>query len=201
MFDMITASIERTGYAGIMLLMFVENLFPPIPSEVIMPLAGFTAARGELHIALVILFGTAGSLLGAVLWYCIGRWIGSERLRRWTARHGRWLAISPEEVDRARTWFERHGHKAVFLGRMVPAIRTLISVPAGLAVMPWPRLLTYSAAGTAIWSSALAMAGYLLEDRYRDVAAYVDPVSNVVMAGIAAYYLYRVVTFRSRKTR
>lgn len=201
MFDLITGLIERSGYLGIMLLMFAENLFPPIPSELIMPLAGFTAARGELDLALVIAAGTAGSLAGALLWYCLGLWIGCERLRRWAATHGRWFTIGPDEVDEARAWFDRHGAKAVFFGRLIPAIRTLISVPAGLAEMPLGRLLLYSALGTAIWSSALALAGYLLEDRYQAVSAYVNPVSNVVIGLIAAYYVYRVATFRRRPSR
>lgn len=200
MFDLTTRLIEKSGYLGIMLLMFAENLFPPIPSELIMPLAGFAAARGDLNVALVIASGTAGSLAGALLWYCIGRWIGCERLRRWAARHGRWFTIGPGEVDEARAWFDRHGGKAVFFGRLIPAIRTLISVPAGLAEMPVGRLLLYSALGTAIWSSALALAGYLLEDQYQAVSAYVNPVSNVVIGLIAAYYLYRVATFGRRRS-
>src|SRR5687768_13383192 len=105
MFDWITAIVERTGYLGIALLMFVENVFPPIPSELIMPLAGFTAARGDLDIVLVVVAGTAGSLLGATLWYGVGKWIGPERLKRWTAAHGRWFTVSPDEVDRASKWF------------------------------------------------------------------------------------------------
>lgn len=201
MFDLVTGFIEKTGYLGILLLMFAENLFPPIPSEFIMPLAGFAAARGDLHIAPVTLAGTAGSLLGALLWYMIGRWVGCERLKRWTGRHGRWLTLSPAEIDQSRAWFERHGSKAVLFGRLVPAVRTLISVPAGLAEMPLPRLLMYSAIGTAIWSTGLAVAGYLLEDGYRAVAEYTNPVSNAIIGAMVLWYIYRVVTFRPREAR
>jgi membrane protein YqaA with SNARE-associated domain len=131
MFDWITGLVERTGYVGIALLMLAENVFPPIPSELIMPLAGFAAAQGELGMAGVVAAGTAGALAGALLWYGLGRWVGLERLKRWAAEHGRWLTVSPDDLDRAAAWFGRHGGAAVLVGRLVPAVRTLISVPAG----------------------------------------------------------------------
>ena len=198
MFDWITGLVEQTGYLGIALLMLAENVFPPIPSELIMPMAGFTAARGELNMVGVVVAGTAGSLAGALLWYHIGHWIGLERLKRWAARHGRWLAISPEEVDEAAAWFNRHCGKAVLVGRLIPAVRTLISVPAGVAGMALMRFLTYSALGTALWTALLAAAGYLLEDQYQKVGDYLNPVSNVILGLIVLGYLYRVITFRRR---
>jgi membrane protein DedA with SNARE-associated domain len=176
--------------------MFAENVFPPIPSELIMPLAGFAAARGELNVVLVVLAGSVGSLLGAWFWYEIGRRVGAERLKRWTGRHGRWLTLGPEEVDQARDWFGRHGGKAVLLGRMVPAVRTLISVPAGIAGMPLGRFLAFSAVGTVVWTGVLAAAGLLLEDQYGRVSGWVNPVSNLALAGMVLWYLYRVATFR-----
>lgn len=196
MFEWITGIVDRTGYLGVAGLMFLENLFPPVPSEVIMPLAGFTAARGDLHLVPVILAGMAGSLAGAVFWYLVGSWLGAERLKRWTARHGRWLTLTPDEIDRAHAWFDQHGGKAVLLGRLVPAVRTLISVPAGLSGMRWAPFLAYSAVGTALWTGLLAVAGYLLEDQYQRVAGWLNPVSNVVLGAILLWYLYRVATFR-----
>ena len=198
MFDWITGLVERTGYLGIALLMLAENVFPPIPSELIMPMAGFTAARGALNMVGVVVAGTVGSLAGVLLWYYIGRWIGLERLKRWAAKHGRWLTISPEEVDEAAAWFDRHCGKAVLIGRLIPAVRTLISVPAGVAGMGLTRFLTYSALGTALWTALLATAGYLLEDQYQKVDDYLNPVSNVILGLIVLGYLYRVVTFRRR---
>jgi len=195
-FDWIVGLVERSGYLGVALLMFAENLFPPIPSELIMPLAGFAAARGELGLLPVILAGSVGSLLGAVLWYLVGRWLGAERLRRLAARHGRWLTIAPEEVDQACRWFQRHGGKAVLIGRVIPAVRTLISVPAGIARMRLAPFLLFTSIGTAIWSSLLVVTGFLLEDQYRAVADYVNPVSNLVFGALLLYYLYRVATFR-----
>jgi len=198
MFVWMTGIMEQTGYLGIALLMFAENLFPPIPSELIMPLAGFQAARGELHIGLDVAAGTAGSLAGALFWYEIGLRLGCERIKRLAARHGRWVTIAPDEVDDASDWFGRHCGKAVFLGRLAPAVRTLISIPAGIARMERSRFLLYSAAGTALWTGLLAGAGYLLEDRYRQVATWLDPVSNVVIGGLLLWYLYRVATFHRR---
>jgi membrane protein DedA with SNARE-associated domain len=198
MFDWITAFVQKTGYLGVGLLMFAENVFPPIPSELIMPLAGFTAAQGRLSIVLVVISGGAGSLLGATAWYYIGIWLGLERLKRFAAHHGRWLTMSPDEIEGARLWFDRHGSAAVLVGRLVPGIRTLISVPAGIAPMPLGRFLIYSSAGTGIWTAFLAGSGYLLESRYDRVAAYADPVSNIVVGLIVLLYLYRVPRGRTR---
>jgi len=197
-FDWVTGFIEQSGYLGLFLLMLVENIFPPIPSELIMPLGGFAAARGDLHIVLVILAGTLGSLAGALFWYFIGRWVGAARLKRWAARHGRWLTLAPDEVDQATAWFTRHCGKAVFFGRLVPTVRTLISVPAGIAGMALFRFLLFSTLGTALWTGLLAGAGYLLGEEYRKVADYTNPVSNAIVALLALGYLYRVATFRRR---
>jgi membrane protein DedA with SNARE-associated domain len=191
---------EKMGALGIVLLMFAENVFPPIPSELIMPLAGFSAARGERNLLVVIIAGSIGSLFGALLWYYIGKKIGAERLERWAAKHGRWLTLSPKEVDQACGWFYRHGGKAVFIGRLIPAVRTLISVPAGIAGMPLASFLLYSAAGTILWTTLLAAAGYFLESQYDKVAQWINPVSNVVIGLIVLGYLYRVVRFRRRET-
>ncbi len=197
MFDWITGFVERSGYFGIALLMFLENVFPPIPSELIMPLAGFTAARGDLSLVGVILAGSVGSLAGALLWYGIGRWLGLDRLKRFAARHGRWLTLSPGDLDRAQGFFSRHGGKAVLLGRLVPGVRTLISVPAGIVAMPLPAFLLWTGIGTVAWTALLAGAGYLLESQYARVEGWVSPVSNVIMGAIVLFYLYRVVTFRA----
>ena len=201
MFDWIVGMVEQTGYLGVALLMFAENLFPPIPSELILPLAGFTAARGDLGLPMIVVSGTVGAVLGALFWYGIGRWVGSRRLKQWAARHGRWLTIAPEEVDEAATHFREHGGRAVLIGRMIPAVRTLISIPAGVSNMPLVPFLLYTTLGTAIWTSFLASAGYLLEDRYQQVSGWLNPVSNIVAAGIALWYVYRVATFGRRSAR
>lgn len=198
MFDLVTRWIESSGYLGVALLMLGENVFPPLPSELIMPLAGYQAARGNLHIAGVIGAGTAGSVLGALGWYYVGLWVGMERLRRWTARHGRWLTLSPAELERASDGFRRHCGKSVLIGRLVPAVRTLISVPAGITRMGMRRFLLYTSVGSALWTAALAIAGFLLQEQHSEIARHLNPVSNVVLGLIAAGYLYRVVRFKPR---
>lgn len=199
MLDWIVSLIEGTGYLGIALLMLAENVFPPIPSELVMPLAGYAAARGELSLVPAVLAGSAGSLAGALFWYEVGRRIGAERLERFAARHGRWLAMTPRDVRRADEWFDRRGGVAVLVGRLVPAVRTLISVPAGLSGMPLPRFLAFSSLGTLAWTAALATAGWLLGDRHALVAGWLDPIAKVVVALMVLGYLYRVVTFRRRE--
>ncbi|MDU0954365.1 MAG: DedA family protein [Bradyrhizobium sp.] len=151
-----------------------ENLFPPIPSEVIMPLAGYVSARGQLTFVGVLLAGAAGSLAGALFWCAVRRWFGSHRLKRFAARHGRWLTLSPAEIDRASAWFARHGRTAVLVGRLVPGVRTLISVPAGVTEMPFMPFLATTAVGTLLWTGLLAAAGYVLAEGYRTVGNWID---------------------------
>ncbi len=198
MFDWISGVIDQMGYAGIAVLMFAENVFPPIPSELIMPLAGFNAARGPMNVWGVLAAGIVGSLAGAVLWYWIGRKVKARRIRRLAARHGRWLTVSPEEFDRAQGWFDRHGGMAVFVGRLIPTIRTFISVPAGFLPMPMGRFLAYTTVGTTIWTAFLTAAGYFLESQYERVQAWLNPVSTAVVVGLVATYLWRVATYRRR---
>jgi membrane protein DedA with SNARE-associated domain/uncharacterized membrane protein YkvA (DUF1232 family) len=192
-FDWITGAVSEGGYPGIVLMMFAENIFPPIPSELIMPLAGFVAARGELNPVLVVLAGTLGSVLGALPWYYAGMWLGEQRVRAFAARHGRWLTLGEKEIGQAMRWFERHGRIAVLIGRLVPTVRTLISLPAGLARMPLLPFLVYSSIGTLMWTAALAASGYLLESGYRQVAGYVDHVSKAIVGLIVLIYLWRVL--------
>ena len=125
-------SNQWMGYLAIFFAMFLENLFPPIPSELIMPLGGFYVQQGQLHFLPVVLAGLLGTLLGAFPWYYIGRIINEERLEIFLSRHGKWIGISPDELARSRRWFARYGSSLVFWGRLVPGIRTLISVPAGI---------------------------------------------------------------------
>jgi membrane protein DedA with SNARE-associated domain len=196
MVDWITGFISSTGYLGIALLMFAENVFPPIPSELIMPFAGFVAARGELNPVGVLVAGVVGSLLGAVPWYLAGRWLGNERLKRMADRHGRWLTVSRGDLERAEAWFHRYGLVSVVVGRLIPAVRTLISVPAGITRMHPIPFFAYSALGTLLWTGLLVGAGYLLESHYERVAEWIDPFSKLVLAAIVATYLYRLVRQR-----
>jgi membrane protein DedA with SNARE-associated domain len=196
MVDWITGFISSTGYLGIALLMFAENVFPPIPSELIMPFAGFVAARGELNPIGVLVAGVVGSLLGAVPWYLAGRWLGNERLKRMADRHGRWLTVSRQDLERAEAWFHRYGVVSVVVGRLIPAVRTLISVPAGITRMHPIPFFAYSALGTLVWTGLLVGAGYLLESQYERVGEWIDPFSKLVLGAIVATYLYRLARHR-----
>ena len=198
MTDCITQFITSTGYFGIALLMFTENVFPPIPSELIMPFAGFAAARGDLHPVGVVVAGVTGSLLGAVPWYLAGRWIGLARVLRLAELHGRWLTVSPHDVQHATAWFRRHGSLSVFVGRLVPAVRTLISIPAGLNGMHPIPFFAWSGLGTLIWSSLLTAAGYLLESQYEIIGRFIDVAAKLVLGAIVAAYVYRVVRHRAK---
>lgn len=195
----IVGFIEQHGYFAVAALMLLENVFPPVPSELIMPFAGFVSSRGELSPVGVVLAGTLGSLLGTLPWYWAGRAIGHERLKAWAGRHGRWLAVEPADIDKAHHWFERRGTVAVFFGRLVPALRSVISAPAGVAAMPLPRFLLWSAAGSLIWVSALTWGGHALAGQYELVMRWVEPVTRVVLAVGVVAYLWRVWRFKGRR--
>lgn len=201
MADWITRLIEQMGYLGIALLMFLENLFPPLPSEVIMPMAGFTAGKGELGIVGVLLAGTAGTLAGALFWYAVARRLGEERLRHWAERHGRWITLSPGDIERIDAWFGRHQHWAVPLGHLVPGIRTLISIPAGIFGMGLVRFVLLTLLGAGAWTSALGLAGYALGSRFEQVERYLGPASTAIMSAILLWYIYRVATFGRSRAR
>lgn len=184
----ITNTMTSMGYVGIALLMFAENLFPPIPSELIMPLAGFTVAQGKMNFVLAVVAGLAGTMLGALPWYYAGKLLGEERLKSLADKYGKWITVSSRDIDKADNWFDRHGSKAVFLGRLVPGIRTIISLPAGLSEMPLVPFLIYSTIGSALWIFGLTYAGYLLGDNYDLVDEYLGPVSKIVLAIIVIWF-------------
>lgn len=192
MFDWIAGLIDMGGYLGVVGVMLLENLFPPIPSEVIMPMAGYLAALGEFRLVPVILAGTLGSVLGAVFWYWVGLALGEVRLLALIDRYGVWLTLERRDVELALAWFRRWGYPAVFFGRMVPGIRTLISVPAGLARMPVGPFLAATTVGSLIWVTFLAMGGVLLEANYHRLADWLNPGTTIVIGAILAAYVYRV---------
>lgn len=186
MAEWIQQLMDQLGYLGILLLMVLENLFPPIPSELIMPSAGFAAARGELNLFLVIAAGTVGSVVGTLPLYFVGRVFDEERLVTWADRYGRWLTLKGDDIRRADAWFDRHGRAAVLFGRLVPGIRSLLSLPAGMSDMPLGQFVLYSAIGSGLWASVLTAAGYLLGEHYDRVEAYIAPASKVVLAVLLA---------------
>ena len=195
MADWVQGLMDSMGYLGILLLMILENLFPPIPSELIMPSAGFAAARGEMSLPIVILMGVLGSVIGTLPLYYIGRAFGEERLVAWADKYGKWLTLSGRDIRKADDWFDKHGTKAVLFGRMVPGIRSLLSLPAGMSEMPMLKFLIYSAIGSGLWATALAYAGYVLGENYDRVEQYISPISKIVLVAVVvaavAWFLKR----------
>jgi membrane protein DedA with SNARE-associated domain len=198
MFDWIAHLIDRAGYAGIVLMMFLEGIFPPIPSWLVMPLAGFEASQGRFSPLAVVLAGTAGSTLGAICWYFVGRLVGVDRLKAFAARHGHWLTLTPAQVDRADRWFDRHGSPAVMMARVVPVVRLLISVPAGVFAMDLRRFILFTAIGDTMWNGMMTAAGYLLRSHYSQVKGYLNPISTLVLATVAVTYFIRIVTWKRK---
>jgi membrane protein DedA with SNARE-associated domain len=185
--DWIINLMTSMGYLGIGLLMFLENLFPPIPSELIMPLAGFNIAKGKMEFLPTITVGVVGTILGALPWYYLGQQLGEERIKKLLDRYGKWLGIAARDVDRAKSWFDRYGQFAVLMGRVIPGVRTLISLPAGMAKMPVLPFLIYSSIGTTLWVSLLTYGGYVLGDRYEDIEHFIDPISKIVLGLIVGF--------------
>lgn len=199
MLNFIESTLNSLGYPGIAFLMFLENVFPPIPSELIMPLAGFTATLGELSLLGVILAGTLGSLLGQLPLFYLGRFADEARLKRWADRYSKWLAVSGEDVAKADDWFDRHGSKAVFFCRLIPGVRSLISIPAGMSGMSLLPFLLYTALGTAIWSGLLAYLGSVLGQNYTVVERYLGPASYAVLGVLVLGAIFWVVRRRARR--
>ena len=198
MTDFILNLITAGGYAGIFALMVLENVFPPIPSEVIMGMGGIAVANGQMSLFPLIAWGTFGTTIGNGFWYWIGWKIGYQRLRPFVERHGRWLTLEWQDVERIHRFFLRRGHWVIFAFRFMPQGRTIISLPAGLTCMPLWKFVIWTFAGSAIWNSVLAGAGYYLGSNFHELQDYVGPVAVGTMALMILWYLHRVITWRPR---
>ena len=170
--------MAKFGYLGIIFAMFAENVFPPIPSELIMPAAGFAVAKGDLNLILVILAGTLGSVIGALPLYYLGRLLNEDRLMVFTEKYGKYVFVKPNDIRASSVWFDKHGSKAVFFGRMVPGIRSFISIPAGMSKMPILPFLAFTALGSSIWTSLLTVAGYYFGENYEVIETMLAPYSK-----------------------
>ncbi|MBR0553415.1 DedA family protein [Stakelama marina] len=188
--------IAMGGYWGIALLMCLENVVPPIPSELIMGLGGIAVAHGHMNLWLLVVAGTIGTVVGNCFWYWVGRKIGYERLKPFVDRWGRWLTVDWPEIEKVQRFFHRHGGWMVFVCRFLPTFRTMISLPAGLARMPIWKFLVWTTAGSAIWNGFLAWAGLYLGRNFTQIDNYIGPVSIGTVVLVAAWYFYRVLTWR-----
>ncbi len=190
----IIAIMERLGYFGIALLMFLDNVFPPIPSEIIMPSAGYTASQGTLTLVGVIIAGSLGSLLAAAVLYWIGYQFSHAAIFRFVDRYGKYLFIQSDDVKKSLAWFEQYGHRIVFLGRMVPAVRSLISIPAGMSRMPFWKFMLFSGLGTIIWTTFLACMGFYFGENQALMQQIFSQVGYVILAIVAL--IIAVITYR-----
>jgi membrane protein DedA with SNARE-associated domain len=192
--------VSTMGYPGLVLVMFLENIFPPIPSEVILPLAGSLALEGRFTLLGVTIMGSVGSVAGAVVFYGVGYLFGEDRVRVLMRRYGRWLMLSESDFDRALEWFDRYGERVIFFGRMVPIVRSLISIPAGIAEMNMGYFGAYTAVGTAMWSFLLALAGYLLGKSWALVSRWVSRYEKAALIiGILVVVVFLARRFLQRR--
>lgn len=187
------------GYFGVFLLMALENIIPPIPSEAIMGLGAIAVARGEMSLIPLILWGTAGTTIGNVFWYEIGRRLGIVRFRPFVNRYSRWLTMDWHDVERLDRFFHRHGHWVLFVFRFLPTFRTLISLPAGMSRMPMWKFLLFTFVGSAIWNAALAGGTLALALHFEGLTKYIGPALIVGSILLLGAYVYRVVTWKPRE--
>jgi membrane protein DedA with SNARE-associated domain len=183
--------METIGAPGAGLAIALENLFPPLPSEVILPLAGFTASRGNFTLIEALLWTTLGSVLGAWLLYGLGAWLGR---RRMYAIADKLPLVDVEDVEKVEAWFNRHGYKAVFFGRMIPIFRSLISIPAGIERMPVWKFLLLSTAGSLIWNTIFVFAGFYLGENWHFVEQYADIFQKIVIAAVVIFAVYWLIS-------
>lgn len=185
--DWVLTVIDTLGYPGLALVMFLENIFPPIPSEVILPLAGFRTITGEFNVVTVVLVAMLGAVAGAWVFYGLGRLLDESRIRWLIRNYGKWLLLQESDLDKSLEWFHHYGDTVIFFGRLVPIVRSLISIPAGTAKMNPLRFTFFTALGTGVWNVVLVVAGRLLGQNWGRVVDFVSAYQNVILVlGVAA---------------
>ena len=197
MLDWISGIIDQSSYFGLIFLTFLENVFPPIPSELIMPLGGNLVKQGQLNFILVVLSGTIGATLGSLPLYYAGRAYGEKRLKQWADKYGIWLGVDGKDIAKSKKWFVQHQILSVFWCRMVPGVRSIIAIPAGLNGVPILPFLGLTFAGCFVWTLFLTTLGYFLGGAFMAVDRFLGPVSYVVVGGIIAWFVWR--GFQKRK--
>ena len=191
--DYISLAVEKNStiaYLTICLAMFLENIIPPIPSEIIMPLGGFFVYQQKLNFFILVFWGLLGTILGSLPWFYLGRLVNEKRLSNFLEKKGKYLGISSNDLTKSKRWFEKYGVSLVFWGRLVPGIRTLISVPAGIELMPLRKFLIWTTFGSFIWVALLTYAGYLFAENYSKVETYLDQIKYVVKPFLVLIFLY-----------
>lgn len=190
--------METLGPLGVGFLVFMDNIFPPIPSELVLPLAGFTASQGNMNIVVAIIFATTGSVVGAVVLWAVGKWIGLERIARIAVKMP---LVDVDDVHKTVAWFDKHGDKAVFFGRMVPIFRSLISIPAGIRDMSIIKFLLLTTAGSAVWNTILIVAGFYLGENWSVVETYAGYFQTLVIVAVVVFVIVWIVLKVRRRKR
>ncbi len=194
--------ISTMGYPGLYIVMFVENVFPPIPSEVVLPLAGSLTLSGRFSITLITIVGMLGSLTGAFLFYGIGKWVGEERVRNFIGKYGKFALISVDDFDTSLKWFDKYDDWVIFFSRMVPIVRSLISIPAGVASMNLTKFSIYTILGTALWSFILSFAGRLLGEQWPVITEYINTYQDIVLVVgvivVVAFLVNRLIKMKKK---
>ena len=193
--------ISTMGYPGLYLVMFLENIFPPIPSEVVLPLAGSLTLSGRFSIGLITVVGMLGSLTGAFAFYGIGKWLGEANVRKFIEKYGRYAFLSTADLDRSLDWFNRYDDRVIFFSRMVPIVRSLISIPAGIATMHFWKFSIYTILGTALWSFLLSFGGRLLGEQWHLITDFVNTYQNIVLVIIGLLLAYFIFSRLLKKKR
>ena len=197
--EIISDSVKENtnvAYLVICFAMFLENIIPPIPSEIIMPLGGFFVYQGNLNFYILVFFGLIGTVLGALPWYYLGRFLNEKKLANFVDSKGKFLGISSKDLNKSKLWFDKYGVSLVFWGRLIPGIRTLISVPAGVELMPLRKFLIWTSLGSLIWVVLLTLLGYIFGENYRIIESYVDnfkvfikPIVIIISVFLTVNYL------------
>ena len=181
--------------------MFLENIIPPIPSEIIMPLGGFFVYQQKLNFYILVFWGLLGTILGSLPWYYLGKLVNEKRLSNFLDKKGKFLGISSNDLIKSKRWFERYGTSLIFWGRLVPGIRTLISVPAGIELMPLRKFLIWTSLGSLIWVAFLTYAGFLFGENYPIIETYLDQIKYVVKPILILIFLYFFIKLLIRLVR
>ena len=200
--EMIIEIMNNFGYLGVFLLIAIENVFPPIPSEVILLFGGFMTTFSDMNIVGVIIASTLGSVLGAIILYYIGKILNKDRLKKIiTSKPGKILRLKPEDIDKADEWFDTKGNKTVFFCRFVPIIRSLISIPAGMSEMPMKKFLLYTAAGSLIWNAALTIAGSIVGENWTSIVDIMDQYSHIILILLIILFIIAVIIFYKKRKK
>ena len=200
--EYISKAVETNStiaYLTICFAMFLENIIPPIPSEIIMPLGGFFVYQEKLNFYILIFWGLLGTILGSLPWYYLGRLVNEKRLSNFLDRKGKYIGITSDDLAKSRRWFDKYGVSLVFWGRLVPGIRTLISVPAGMELMSLKTFLIWTTFGSLIWVALLSYAGFLFGENYPLIETYVDQFKFIVKPILILIFVYFLVKFLMRR--